>query len=489
MSTKSKHLFYAGKRQPSNSGKGFLTINPATNQTIAEVGQASISDVEAAVASAKEGFKVWSKMSGTERGRILKKAADILRARNEELAGIEVADTGKPISEAIAVDIITGADSIEYYAGIAPSIKGDFHGLGDSFAYTKREPLGVTAGIGAWNYPFQIACWKSGPALACGNAMVFKPAELTPISAVYLAEIYKEAGVPDGVFNIVQGDAEVGKMLTAHPDIRKVSLTGEVGTGKKVMAAAAETLKHVTLELGGKSPLIICEDADLDEAVQGAMMANFYTQGEICSNGTRVYIAEKVKDKFLEKLIEKTKKMIIGDPMDMMTQVGALISQEHMDKVMGYIELGKKESHLLYGGKRFLEHEKPKLNNGFFVEPTIFYTENEECRIANEEIFGPVMTVLPFKTEEEVIQRANNTIYGLAAGVFTQNLQRAHRMVDQLEAGMCWINNYNINPVEIPFGPYKQSGFGKENGLATIEHYTQLKSVYVEMGKIDSPYR
>lgn len=489
MRTNSKHLFYDGARRKANSGKFFPTINPATNQVIEEVEQASADDVEKAIKSAQEGFKVWSKMSGTERGRILKKAADILRERNADLAKVEVADTGKPMQEAIAVDVITGADSIEYYAGIAPTIRGDYYDLGGPFAYTRREPLGVVAGIGAWNYPIQIACWKSGPALACGNAMIFKPAELTPLSAVYLAEVYKEAGVPDGVFNVVQGDAEVGKMLTAHPAIRKVSLTGEVSTGKKVMAAAAETLKHVTLELGGKSPLIVCDDADLDEAVQGAMMANFYTQGEICSNGTRVYVAESVKDKFLEKLIEKTKKMVIGDPMDMNTQVGALISREHLEKVLAYIELGKKDSQLLYGGKRFQKHDKPELNNGFFVEPTIFYTENEECRIASEEIFGPVMTVLPFKTEEEVIQRANNTIYGLAAGVFTQNLQRAHRMVDQLEAGMCWINNYNINPVEIPFGPYKQSGFGKENGLATIEHYTQIKSVYVEMGKIDSPYR
>jgi len=489
MITESKHLFYEGSRQNATSGLNFESVNPATNQPIANIEQSSVSDVEKAITSAKKGFAVWSKMSGTERGRILKKAADILRDRNDELAKIEVADTGKPISEAMAVDVVTGADSIEYFAGIAPSISGGYYDLGGPFAYTRREPLGIVAGIGAWNYPIQIACWKSGPALACGNTMVFKPAELTPLSAVYLAEIYNEAGVPEGVFNVVQGDAEVGKMLTAHPDIRKVSLTGEVGTGKKVMAAAASTLKHVTLELGGKSPLIICEDADLDEAVQGAMMANFYTQGEICSNGTRIYVAESVKEKFLEKLLNKTRKMIVGDPMDITTQVGALISKEHMEKVLGYIELGKKEGKLLTGGERFKTHKNPALNKGFFVEPTIFYSENENARIVKEEIFGPVMTVLPFKTEEEVIEKANNTIYGLAAGVFTQNLQRAHRMVERLEAGMCWINNYNINPVEIPFGPYKQSGFGKENGLATIEAYTQLKSVYVEMGKIDSPYR
>jgi len=279
-------------------------------------------------------------------------------------------------------------------------------------------------------------------------------------------------------------------MLTSHSDIKKISLTGEVETGKKVMAAAAGTLKHVTLELGGKSPLIICEDANLDEAVQGAMMANFYTQGEICSNGTRVYVAESIKEKFLEKLIEKTRKMVIGDPMKMKTQVGALISREHFEKVMGYIEIGKKEgARLLFGGNRYQSHIQTELNDGFFVEPTIFDIDNEDARIVKEEIFGPVMSVLSFKSEEEAIKKANNTIYGLAAGVFTNDLQRAHRMVNQLEAGMCWVNNYNINPVEVPFGPYKQSGMGRENGLATIEAYTQLKTVYFEMNKIDSPYR
>jgi betaine-aldehyde dehydrogenase len=288
---------------------------------------------------------------------------------------------------------------------------------------------------------------------------------------------------------VVQGDSEVGKMLTHHPDIRKVSLTGEVETGKKVMAAAADTLKHVTLELGGKSPIIICEDANIDEAVNGAMIGNFYTQGEICSNGTRIYVAESIKDKFLEKLLEKTRRLIIGDPTKMETQIGALISQEHLDKVMGYVKIGIKEGAKLHcGGKRFQSHKEAELNEGFFVEPTIFEVDNEEARIVKEEIFGPVMTVLTFKTEEEAIKKANNTIYGLAAGVFTNDLQRAHRMVNQLEAGICWINNYNITPVEVPFGPYKQSGFGKENGLATIEEYTQLKTVYIEMDKIDSPY-
>lgn len=490
MSHNSHHLYYNGSRQKATSGKTFVNINPALNRPINEIESASANDVEKAMESARKGFAVWSKMSGTERGRILRKASDLLRERNKELAEIEVEDTGKPMSEAIEVDVITGADALEYYAGIAPSIHGDYYDLGGAFSYTRREPLGICAGIGAWNYPIQIACWKAAPALASGNSMIFKPAELTPMTAVYLAEIFTEAGLPDGVFNVVQGEAGVGKMLTAHPDIRKVSLTGEVETGKKVMAASAESLKHITLELGGKSPLIICGDADLDEAVNGAMMANFYTQGEICSNGTRVYVAESVKEKFLEKLIAKTRKLLIGDPTEMETQVGALISKEHLEKVLGYIKIGKEEGAKLHlGGNRFQAHKKPEFNEGFFVEPTIFETSNEDARIVKEEIFGPVMVVLPFKTEEEAVQKANNTIYGLAAGIFTNDLQRAHRMVDQLEAGMCWVNNYNINPVEIPFGPYKQSGMGKENGLATIEAYTQLKTVYIEMNKIDSPYK
>ncbi|MGQ7871433.1 betaine-aldehyde dehydrogenase [Sunxiuqinia sp. sy24] len=479
--------FHSGQYQKATTGAFFENINPATGKKICNVESSSEDDVNKAIKSAIAGFKIWSKMPATERGRILRRAADLLRARNEEIAKIEVEDVGKPISEAIEVDVMTGADALEYFGGIAPSIHGDHYDLGNTFAFTRREPLGVCAGIGAWNYPIQIACWKSAPALACGNTMVFKPAELTPRSALILAEVLKEAGVPDGVFNVVQGNGEVGQMLTNHPGIQKVSLTGEVETGKKVMAASAATLKHVTLELGGKSPLIICEDADINEAVNGAMMANFYTQGEICSNGTRVYVAEAVKDEFLEKLIAKTQKLVIGNPADMKTQVGALISKEHFEKVAGYIELGKQEARLLFGGRRYVSDD-PEIAGGYFMEPTIFETDMEDARIVKEEIFGPVMTVLPFKTEEEAIEKANNTIYGLAAGVFTSNLQRAHRMVNALQAGMCWVNNYNVTPMEVPFGPYKQSGLGRENGLATIEAYTQLKTVYIEMNKVDSPY-
>lgn len=481
-------LFIHGAFQKA-TGIEFENINPATGKIISTFRSASPQQADEAVQSAEKGFLEWAAYAPVERSRILQKAAQILRDRNKELAELEVLDTGKPISEAIYVDVQSGADAIEYYAGIAASIHGDHHSFGDTFAITRREPLGVCLGIGAWNYPIQIACWKSAPALACGNSMVFKPAELTPLTALKLAEIYAEAGLPDGVFNVVQGGAETGAYLTKHPGIAKVSLTGEVGTGKKVMTAAAETLKHVTLELGGKSPIIVFEDADIAEAVQGAMLGNFYTQGEICSNGTRVYVANLILQEFIDELVSKTRKLKIGDPMDPEVHVGALISAEHMEKVLHCINEGLESgAKLIYGGNRYVADDA-HIKGGYFVEPTIFLSEDEESNLVKNEIFGPVMTIIGFDNEDEVLIKANDTEFGLAGGVFTNDLQRGHRVVNKLQCGVCWINNYNITPVQLPFGGYKQSGFGRENGMAAIEHYTQLKTVYVEMGKIDSPYR
>ncbi|GGK43904.1 NAD/NADP-dependent betaine aldehyde dehydrogenase [Salinarimonas ramus] len=454
---------------------------------LATIDVAGAADVDAAVEAAREGFRVWSAMSGIARGRILMRAAAILRARNDELARLETQDTGRPISETSVVDVISGADCLEYYAGMAPTLTGRHIPLGEeAFAYTRREPLGICAGIGAWNYPIQIACWKSAPALACGNAMIFKPAELTPLTAMALAEIYAEAGLPPGVFNVVQGFAETGRLLTRHPGIAKVSLTGEVGTGKAVMADASTTLKHVTMELGGKSPMVVFDDAKLDNAVGGALLGNFYSQGEICSNGTRVFVQRGAMDAFLDKLVARTKAMVIGDPMDPATHVGPLISHEHMGKVLAAIERGKAAgAELLVGGERVTENG---LDSGFWVAPTIFSACTDEMDIVREEIFGPVMTVLPFDEEEEVIARANATPYGLAAGVFTNDLTRAHRVAAALEAGTVWINAYNLTPIEMPFGGVKQSGLGRENGHAAIEHYTQEKSVYVALGDVEAPY-
>jgi len=482
-------LFIAGKRQDASSQKTFANIYPATGDVLNRVQAASSEDVEEAIESCKEAQEKWAAITPRERGRIMHKAVALLRERNEELARIEVLDTGKPIQEARTEDVHSGADALEYYAGVASTLHGDYYDLGGSFAYTRREPLGVCAGIGAWNYPIQIACWKAAPALACGNAMIFKPSEFTPTSALKVAEIFKEAGVPAGVFNVVQGDGDVGEMLTSHPGIAKVSLTGEVPTGRKIMANSADTLKQVTLEMGGKSPLIIFDDADLDEAVEGAMMANFFTQGEICTNGTRVFVHKDIKQEFMDKLVERTKKLTIGDPLNSQTEVGALISKEQYDKVMSYLALGpQEEAEILLGGRSHQFEDDTPLNNGYYVQPTIFDRCTDDMRIVQEEIFGPVMAVLDFEEEQEVIGRANDTPYGLAAGVFTNALQRAHRVINQLQAGICWINNYNVNPVEIPIGGYKQSGIGRENGLVTIEHYSQLKTVYVEMDKVDAPF-
>ncbi|MBD8514576.1 betaine-aldehyde dehydrogenase [Photobacterium sp. CAU 1568] len=481
-------LYIHGQAIQASSGEHFTTRNPATGEVIAEIGQASEADMARAIESAKAGFAKWSAMSGAERGRILMKAVALLRERNDELAALEVQDTGKPLQEALEVDIATGADVIEYYAGLAASLAGQQQDLGHGqFFYTRREPLGICAGIGAWNYPIQIAMWKSAPALAAGNAMIFKPSEETPLTALKLAEIYTLAGVPDGVFNVVQGDYRVGQMLSRHPEIAKVSFTGECGTGKKVMADAAGTLKDVTMELGGKSPLIVFDDAQLDNAVSAAMMANFYTQGEVCTHGTRVFVHDAVYDEFLTRLAARTAKLKVGDPSDINTQIGALISADHLEKVLGFIEAGKQSgARLLAGGERVTANG---LDKGHFVAPTIFADCTDDMPQVKEEIFGPVMSVLRFSDEDEVIRRANDTDYGLAAGIFTQNLSRAHRLIARIEAGICWINTWGGSPAEMPVGGYKHSGVGRENGPDTLNHYTQTKSVLIELGDLECPYQ
>jgi betaine-aldehyde dehydrogenase len=469
------------------AGERFASINPANGEVLGYVNVAGAEDVNAAVRAAQRGQAQWAALTGAERARVLRRAAHLLRSRNQPLAELETRDTGKPIQETLVVDVVSGADCLEYFASLAQSLAGEHVDLGpQAFGYTRREPLGVVAGIGAWNYPLQIACWKAAPALACGNAMIFKPAELTPLTAVKLEEIFAEAGLPAGVFQVVQGFAETGRLLTQHPDIRKVSLTGEVGTGKAVMSDSAQTLKNVTLELGGKSPLIVFDDAKLDNAVSGALLGNFYSSGQVCSNATRVFVHSKIKAEFLERLLKRVGAMRIGDPMDPATQVGALISEQHMQKVLSYIARGRAEgARLLIGGNRVASGI---LSKGYFVAPTVFDGCLDDMAIVREEIFGPVMSVLEFDDEAEVIERANATEFGLAAGVFTNDLTRAHRVIARLEAGTCWINHYNITPIELPFGGVKMSGLGRENGRAAIEHYTRLKSVYVAMGDVDAPY-
>ncbi len=482
--------FIDGTLTTHSIGESWINYNPADNTPLGEVMQANGEDIEAAVNSSEKAFQVWKNKTGAERGRVLTKAAHILRSRLNEIALLETRDVGKPISESLAVDVSSAADALEYFGGMAATIHGEFFDLNNAFGYTRPEPLGVCAGIGAWNYPIQIAAWKAAPALACGNAMIFKPSELTPATALELAKAFMEAGAPPGLFNVVQGDGRVGAMLVDHPRIAKISLTGSVATGKKIFASAANQLKKVTLELGGKSPLIIFEDADIDNAVSAAMLANFYTQGEVCSNGTRVFVHRKVFDSFLMKLKDRTEKIRVGDPADPDTQMGALISKAHLEKVARFIDAGKSAgATLLTGGfKPATDFKGRDISSGNFLAPAIFTDCDDSMEICKEEIFGPVLSILCFDSEEEVIERANNTPYGLSAGVFTNDIKRGHRVIHQLQAGTCWINNYNITPIELPFGGYKQSGQGRENSLAAIQHYTQLKSVYVELGNVESPY-
>ena len=388
-------------------------------------------------------------------------------------------------------DATSGADCFEFFGGIfASAMYGSQIPLGGDWAYTKRVPLGVVVGIGAWNYPQQIACWKGAPALAAGNAMVFKPSEVTPLGALRIAEILIEAGVPKGVYNVIQGDRDTGPLLVNHPDVAKVSLTGSVPTGRKVAGAAAAQLKHVTMELGGKSPLIVFDDADIESAISGAMLGNFYSTGQVCSNGTRVFVHRAMKDRFLARLKERTEAIIIGDPQDEATQMGPMVSWAQREKVLGYIEKGKAEGATLVTGGGIPNDVAPSkgAGEGYYIQPTVFADVTDDMTIAREEIFGPVMCVLDFDDEAEVIGRANATEFGLAAGVFTADFSRAHRVVDQLEAGTLWINTYNLCPVEIPFGGSKQSGFGRENSAVALEHYSELKTVYVGMGKCEAPY-
>ena len=479
--------YVAGEYLANGSGETFETRHPGNDRVICEVEKAGLPEVDKAVAAAKSAFESWSQVPAAERGEILRRAARILRERNGELAELETLDTGKPIAETSVVDVVTGADVIEYFAGVAQAIHGQHIDLPpEAFAMVRREPLGVCAGIGAWNYPIQIAMWKSGPALACGNTMVFKPAEQTPLTALRLAEIYTEAGLPPGVFNVVQGAAEPGAALVRHPDVAKVTLTGSVETGKIVMAEAARDLKKVTLELGGKSPIIIFDDACLDNALNAALVGNFYSSGQVCSNGTRVFIHDSIYDEMVERFRERTTAIRVGDPFDPETQLGPLVTREHYDKVLGYLaEARNSGARHVCGGEAITGGE---LANGYYVTPAVFADCRDDMSFVCDEVFGPLMSILSFKTEEEAIERANRTPFGLSGAVFTRDFNRAHRVAARLQAGSVWINDYNITPPEVPFGGYKQSGLGRENGLQAIEHYTQVKTVYANLGDVPKTY-
>lgn len=474
--------FINGQYVEDTAGTPIPVIYPATGETIATVYSATPAIIDAALTAAETAQAQWAAMTGTERGRVLRRAADIIRDRNHDLSVLETMDTGKPLQETLIADATSGADALEYFGGLAATLGGEHLQLGDDFVYTVREPLGVCVGIGAWNYPTQIACWKAAPALTCGNAMVFKPSEQTPLGALKLAEILIEAGLPAGVFNVVQGLGNVGASLIEDARVAKVSLTGSVPTGRKVYAAAAAGIKHVTMELGGKSPMIVFDDADIESAISGAINGNFYSSGQICSNGTRVFVHRAIKDKFLSRLVERTKTAVIGDPLDEATNFGPMVSDTQRQQVLGFIAKGQAEGARLMLGGAAIERD------GFYMEPTVFADVTDDMTIARDEIFGPVLSVLDFDDEDDVIARANDTGFGLAAGVYTNDLTRAHRVIRQLRAGTCWINTYNLTPVEAPFGGTKLSGVGRENGKAAIEHYSELKTVYVATGPTEAAF-
>jgi aldehyde dehydrogenase (NAD+) len=464
--------------------KKFATINPATEEVLTQVVEASSADVDRAVAAARRGFEdrsgPWRKLSASERGRLLWKLADLVENNIDELAELETLDNGKPIFESRYVDMPMVIDVLRYYAGLATKIHGEtVNTFETAFTYTLREPVGVVGLVVPWNFPLLLASWKLGPALACGNTLVLKPAEQTPLTTLKLGELSIEAGFPAGVINILTGGPETGKAIVAHPGIDKIAFTGSTAVGKEIMRGAAETLKRVTLELGGKSPNIVFSDADVDGAVKGAINGIFYGKGEVCNAGSRLFLESRLKDEFTEKLVARASKMHPADPLDPKTRLGAIVSQEQMKTVLGYIEAGKNEgAKLVAGGNRVWANG----GKGFFIEPTIFADVKNDMKIAQEEIFGPVLSVLTFDDIDEVIDRGNNNPYGLAAAVWTRDVKKAHAVSRRLKAGTVWINTYGLMDAALPFGGYKGSGFGRELGAHAIEHYTELKTVWLNMG-------
>ncbi|TGO64022.1 hypothetical protein BCON_0009g00310 [Botryotinia convoluta] len=482
-----QQLYYDGKVQQATSKETFTTVNPATGNPLAQVQKASPSDIDSAIASARKAFPSWSQTPPIVRSRILLKTVQILRERNDEIAKVETHDTGKAYSETSAVDVVTGADVLEYFASLVASggMNGETTQLRpDAWIYTKKEALGVCAGIGAWNYPIQIALWKSAPCLAAGNCMVYKPSEVTPLHGQILAQVYAEAGLPPGVFNIVHGDGSVGGYLTTHPGVAKVSFTGQVSTGQKVAASAAGGMKYVTMELGGKSPLIILPDTDLENAVDGAMMANFYSTGQVCTNGTRVFVHESMKSAFEKRLIEKMEYIRALEPMDANSNFGPLVSEIHYKKVLSYIQHGieNDKAKLLYGGPEKPTNIPSGHESGFWVRPTVFTDCTDDMLITREEIFGPVLCILTYSTTEEVIRRANDTKLGLAAGVFGKNINECYEVIGQIEAGITWINSWGESPAEMSVGGWKMSGVGVENGRRGLNAWVRERSTLVQNG-------
>jgi len=459
------------------------TVNPATGEVLTQIAQASSADVDNAVAAARKAFDdrngPWRKMSASERGRLIWKLADLLEKNIDEFAELETLDNGKPIFESRYVDMPMVIDVLRYYAGWATKLHGETVNTTETaFTYTLREPVGVVGMIVPWNFPLLLSSWKLGPALACGNTVVWKPASLTPLTALRFGELSVEAGVPAGVINVITGSSETGRNMVRHAGIDKIAFTGSTEVGKEIMRGAADTMKRVTLELGGKSPNIVFADADIDNAVKGAITGIFYGKGEVCNAGSRLFIESKVQDEFLEKLVARASKMRPADPLDPKTRMGAIVSQEQMQTVLGYIEAGKKEGAKLVAGGNRVSVDGGK---GYFIEPTIFGGVKNDMKIAQEEIFGPVLATLVFDDLDEVIAQANNNVYGLASAVWTRDVKKAHIVSRQLKAGTVWINTYGLMDAALPFGGYKSSGVGRELGDKALEHYTENKTVWMNL--------
>ncbi|MFP6564782.1 MAG: aldehyde dehydrogenase family protein [Myxococcota bacterium] len=472
-------LFIDGRFVESLSGKSFDSINPATEEVLTSVSEGDRADIDAAVAAARAAFETgpWPRMRPRDRGRLLLKLADLISANAEELARLETLDNGKPIAETLNVDIPQAAEVFAYYAGWADKIHGEtIPATNDHFTYTLREPHGVCGQIIPWNFPLLMAAWKLAPALACGNTVVLKPAEQTPLTALRLAELVAEAGFPPGVVNVVPGyGPTAGAALAAHPGVDKIAFTGSTEVGRLIQKAAAGNLKSVSLELGGKSPNIVFADADIDAAVQGAIRGIFFNQGEVCCAGSRLFVEEAAHDHFVEALAGFAGALKQGDPLDASTQVGAQVSDEQFEKILGYIESGVQAgATLLTGGAR--QGEK-----GYFIQPTVFTGVDKNAAIAREEIFGPVVSTFTFKGIDEAIAEGNDSNYGLAAAVWTRDIKKAHRVAQALRAGTVWVNTYNAFDTAVPFGGYKESGTGRELGVQALDLYTQTKSVWIAL--------
>jgi len=477
--------YIGGEWTPGPTGETFMSINPATNQPIATVHSAGRAGAQQAVIAAREAFEsgAWSRMPAADRARALRRIAEQIRKRADEISVLETSDTGIPITQIRAGQVLRAADNFDFFAEMATQITGETFPVEGTFLnYTVHKPVGVAVLITPWNTPFMLETWKVAPALAAGNTCILKPASWSPISAYLLAKAIEEADLPPGTFNLVYGSGEtVGTALVAHPEVNLVSFTGETTTGKQLMRTGAETLKRFSMELGGKSPVIVFADADLDRALDAAIFGVFSLNGERCTAGTRLFLERPIYDDFVDRLIERVRRIRVGDPLDPATEVGPLIHRRHLERVMGYLDIAREEgATIAVGGQR---PDRPELADGNYLEPTVIVDVRNEMRVAQEEIFGPVLTVIPFEDEAEVLRMANDVRYGLAAYLWTSEVSRATRLAPEIESGMVWVNSQNVRDLRTPFGGMKESGIGREGGRYSFEFYTETKTIHVALGQ------